>query len=76
MNTEFKTDKTECMLMLRVPPGVPFVFFDGITGGENDTVSEMEILLPRGATVRVLNKAKVAVDPKGNACVRNEATIR
>jgi hypothetical protein len=54
--------KNTVMVVLRVPPGVPFFFFDGATNGVNDTLMEMEILLPRGAALRVTEAAKRRTD--------------
>jgi hypothetical protein len=54
--------KNTVMVVLRVPPGVPFFFFDGATNGGTDTLTEMEIQLPRGAALRVTEAAKRRTD--------------
>lgn len=55
--------KKNALLVIRVPAGVPFVFFDGITGGDNDHVAEMEIMLQRGVSIRKLSAARNMSDP-------------
>jgi hypothetical protein len=52
-----------CLLVLRAPAGMPFVFYDGITGGMYDISDEMEILFPRGASIRKLSKGRETNDP-------------
>ena len=52
-----------CLLVLRAPAGIPFVFYDGITGGMYDISEEMEILFPRGASIRKLSKGRETSDP-------------
>ena len=55
--------RRRCMLVVHVPAGVPFVFFDGITGGQNDRANEMEILFSRGASLRKLAAGREMSDP-------------
>ena len=55
--------KKKILLVVRVPAGVPFVLFDGITGGANDRSNEMEILFPRGASLRKLSAGRETDDP-------------